>query len=41
MQDRVTELKTRYNDLLAMQHELEAKIAQRQPLDQSLLRMNR
>lgn len=38
MQDRVTELKTRYNDLLVLQHELEAKIAQRQPLDPALLR---
>ena len=41
MQDRVTELKTRYNDLIAMQHELEAKIAQRKPLDPNLLKMNR
>lgn len=41
MQDKVTELKTKYNDLVAMQHELEAKIAQRQPLDPTLLRMNR
>lgn len=41
MQDRVTELKTRFNDLSAMQHELEAKISQRQPLDPSLMKMNR
>ena len=41
MQDRVTELKTRCNDLTSMQHELEAKISQRQPLDPSLLKMNR
>ena len=41
MQDRVTELKTRFNDLTAMQHELEAKIAQKQPLDPALMKMNR
>ena len=41
MQDRVTELQTRFNDLTAMQHELEAKIAQRQPLDPALMKMNR
>jgi chromosome segregation ATPase len=41
MQDRVTELKTRFSDLTAMQHELEAKIAQRQPMDTMVLRMNR
>lgn len=41
MQDRVTELKTRFNDLIALQHELEAKIAQKQPLDPTLMRMNR
>lgn len=41
MQDRVTELKTRFNDLTSMQHELEAKISQRQPLDPTLLRMNK
>jgi hypothetical protein len=40
MQDQVTELKTRFNDLIAMQHELEAKIAQRQPLDSTLLKLN-
>ena len=41
MQDRVTELQTRFSDLTAMQHELEAKIAQRQPLDPALMKMNR
>ena len=41
MQDKVTELKTRFNDLTSMQHELEAKIAQRQPIDPELLRLNR
>ena len=41
MQDRVTELKTRFNDLQALQHELEAKIAQKQPLDPTLMKMNR
>jgi len=41
MQDKVSELKTKYNDLIAMQHELEAKIAQRKPLDPTLLKMNR
>lgn len=41
MQDRVTELKRKYQDLMSIQHELEAKIAQRQPLDQNLSRMNR
>ena len=41
MQDKVTELQTRFNDLTAMQHELEAKIAQRQPLDPALMKMNR
>ena len=34
MQGRVTELKTRFNDLTAMQH-------WRQPLDPSLAKMNR
>jgi hypothetical protein len=41
MQERVTELKTKFNDLMALQRELEAKIAQRQPMDPSLLKMNR
>lgn len=41
MQDRVAELKRKYQDLMSIQHELEAKIAQRQPLDQTLLKMNR
>ena len=41
MQDKVTELKQKYNDLINMQHELEAKIAQHPPLDPTLLRMNR
>lgn len=41
MQDKVTELKQKYNDLISMQHELEAKIAQHPPLDPTLLRMNR
>lgn len=41
MKDKVTELKQKYNDLVAMQHELEAKIAQHPPLDPTLLRMNR
>jgi hypothetical protein len=41
MQERVSELKTRFNDLLALQRELEAKIAQRQPIDPSLLKINR
>ena len=34
-------LKQKYNDLINMQHELEAKIAQHPPLDPTLLRMNR
>ncbi|KAH0786354.1 coiled-coil domain-containing protein [Histomonas meleagridis] len=41
MQDKLTELKTRFNDLTNMQHELEAKISQRQPLDTSYLKLNR
>ena len=41
MQDKVTELKQKYSDLINMQHELEAKIAQHPPLDPTLLRMNR
>jgi hypothetical protein len=41
MQERVGELKTRFNDLTTMQHELEAKISQRQPMDPALMRMNR
>jgi hypothetical protein len=41
MQEQVSELKTRFNDLTALQHELEAKISQRQPVDPALLRMNR
>jgi histone deacetylase 6 len=40
-QERVGALKTRYNDLIKMKRELEAKILQRQPLDPMLLRMNR
>jgi hypothetical protein len=41
MQERVSELKTRFNDLAEIQHELEAKIMQRKPIDTSLLKMNR
>jgi hypothetical protein len=38
MEERVTELKTRFGDLLGLQGELEAKIAQRPP---ALLKLNR
>jgi hypothetical protein len=38
---RLAELKGQYSELLASQHELEAKIAQRRPIDPALLRMNR
>jgi chromosome segregation ATPase len=41
MQERVTELKTRYGDLTQAQHELEAKISHRQPVDSNLLKLNR
>jgi hypothetical protein len=41
MEERVTDLKTRFGDLLALQRELEAKIAQRQPTNPSLLKLNR
>lgn len=39
IQDKISELKTKHSDLIALQHELEAKIAQRQPIDTNLIRM--
>jgi hypothetical protein len=41
MQERLTDLKTRFNDLGNIQRELEAKLAQKRPIDVSLLKMNR
>jgi hypothetical protein len=41
MQERITDLKTRFNDLGSMQREYEAKISQRQPIDSALFKLNR
>jgi hypothetical protein len=41
MQERASDLKMKFNDVVALQRELEAKIAQRRPIDEKLLKFNR